>query len=256
MSENFQKNEENPMKKALMAVAGVALVACLSSAAFADDDAAYSANAVGVVKYVVPSNGGMACITLPLLPLETSSSNKENWVWGETSLAEQLDDNSTVYFWKNTGWQPSVKYPKGRGWSSGGGTYEIKPGEAIFVKTPVGSSSDKVLSLLGELPTDDSLEYQLSGSDNFDARGASPYPVDLTFGSSALASNLVDNSTVYFWEDGGWQPSVKYPKGRGWSSGGAEHPVTPGQGMFVRSKKVNGEDGDTITFVRPFEWQN
>lgn len=235
------------MKKICSIFALSSLLFAGVAAAQDDTNAVYSANAVGVIKYTIPAGGGMACISLPMHSMDDSAVS--GWVWGTCPLAQQLEDYSAVYFWQDTGWQPSIKYPK-KGWSQGGGDYVIQPGEAFFVQSPSGSTSNKVITLLGEVPTENYLEYALTGSDNFDTRSASMYPVGVTFGQTVLASNLLENSSVYFWRDGGWQPSVKYPK-KGWSQGGADQVVAPGEGLFIRSAAT---EGSTVRFTRPFEW--
>ena len=243
------------MKKALLAVIGAGVVASMASLAFADDDAAYSANAVGVVKYTIPANGGLACITLPLHPMETSDADPDTWVFGETGLPDQLDIGSVVYFWTGTGWASSKKDLVGGRvrWTSSGLTRTIKPGEAIFVRSSPTNQEDKVISLLGELPTEDELDYTISGSNNLDTRSVVMYPVEVpAFGTTTLASNLPVNSVVYFWTGTGWAASKKDLVGGKirWSSSGATRSLGVGEGVFVRGVG----DGFSVTNSRPFDW--
>ena len=238
------------MKKALSILACAMLVPLLSAPAWADGDAAYSANAVGVVKYTIPAGGAIKCITWPLNPLETSDA-QGRWVWGETSLAQQLDNQSTVYFWTGTGWESFTKTVKGK-WPATVTNRPVIPGEAIFVRTPGTSTEDKTISLLGELPTEGTLSYSLRGSKNLDTRGVSMYPVEVIFGESELAASLDNQSTVYFWTGTGWESFTKTVKGK-WPTTITNRVVGVGEGVFVRSI-ANAPSEVTIT--RPFEWEN
>ena len=127
------------MKKALLTVAGVALVVGLSSVAVAEDtNGVYSANAVGVIKYTIPANGDLVCMTLPLHPMDTSDS-EGRWVWGETSLAQQLPNQSKVCFWTNNSWATFTKNANGK-WGADVTNRLIKVGEGVFVRSAASSS--------------------------------------------------------------------------------------------------------------------
>lgn len=236
------------MKKALTILAGALIVSLLSSQALAQDAAeAKSVNAVGVVKYTIPANGGLACISLPLNPMDTTSTNGY-WVWGETSLAEQMDIGSYVYFWNGSGWAPYQK-TKLRGWNNEAKTYEIAPGEAFFVQSAQGSSDASVVSLLGELPTEESMIYSVSGGNAvLETRGVTFYPVSGKFGDTALADALPKESYVYFWTGTQWAPYQK-TKLRGWNNEALNMETTVGEGVFVQS--VSDVE---VTEERPFDW--
>lgn len=235
------------MKKALLVA--ISAVAVAATVAFADDNAAKSVNAVGVVKYEIPAHGGLTCISLPLNPLETSDS-EGRWVWGETTLAQQLDNQSTVYFWSGTAWGAATKTVKGK-WPSDVVNRPIDPGEAIFVRTPSTAVSNKVISLLGELPTDGSLSYALRGSKNLDTRGATMYPVEVVFGESELAAQLSNQSSVYFWDGTSWGSVTKTVKGK-WPSDVTNRVIKVGEGLFVRSIATAPSE---ISNTRPFDWE-
>lgn len=217
------------LKQALLPLAALSLAASLAipSAALADDDAAYSANVVGVIKYSIPGNGGLVCVSLPLNPM---GSNENEWLWVDSPLAQQLAVGSTAYFWDGTAWQPSTK---GRwGWD-GDETQIVEAGESFFIQTPSSSVATNI-ALLGELPLDEELAISLRGSDNLDTRCVTRYPVAIAdFSASELANSLAINSTVYFWDGNAWQPTTK---GRwGWDGEYATHSVAVGEGVFIQS---------------------
>ena len=245
------------MKKVLFATIVAAAIAGAAFYAFADDNAAYSANAVGVIKYTIPANGGMKCISLPLHPFDTEPGDR-SWLFGETAICDQLSVGSFVYFWTGTGWSPFEK-KKGPGgkiqWTGGVTNRFIEPGEAFFVKSSTSDKEDKVVSLLGQLPTDESLSYKLSGNMNLDTRGVAMYPVAVTFGDTTLCSELSLGSLVYFWTGTGWSPSEKKkgPCGKiQWTSGATNRVVPVGEGIFIRSA---GAADQTITMGIPFDWE-
>ena len=236
------------MKKALWSVVGAAVAVALSSVAFAQDtNAVNSANAVGVVKYTIPANAGLRCIALPLHPMETSSTNGY-WVWGETSLAEQLDKGSMVYFWTGTKWAGFTKNRLTGVWT-GAVDREIQPGEAFFVKSASSNTTDKIISLLGELPTEGTLSYDITGNSNLDTRSVTMYPVEMAFGSTELAESLPKGSMVYFWTGTKWSGFTKNRLTGVWT-GVADRPVGVGEGIFVKSTG----NAETIEMERPFEW--
>lgn len=228
------------MKKAWLAVAGVALVASLSSVSFADEtNAAYSANAVGVVKYTIPGNGDLICVNLPLWPL----NGETNWLWPDTDVAKQLPNETIVYFWNGTGWDSSAK--GSRGWSKSGATKRLGLGDAFFIK---GQAEETTVSLLGELPTEDDLPFDVYGDGVMVTRGVSMYPVGGQFATSVLASNLPKDSIVYFWDNKeGWLSSAK--GSRGWSKIGATNHFAVGEGIFVKASQ-----DAILSLERPFPW--
>jgi len=224
-----------------------------ATAAWADEtNAAYSANAVGVVKYTIPADGGLTCISFPLNPLETSDS-EGRWVWGETSLCEELDVGSSVYFWSGTSWEKSQKRKVGDNirWSGGVTNRVVQNGEAVFVQGPTGGES-KPVALLGELPTELTLEYKLTGSNNLDARAVSLYPVEVVFGDTELEETLPVSSSVYFWSGSSWEKYQKRQVGNNirWTGGVTNRVVNVGEGIFVMSTGAVA----TVTQSRPFEW--
>lgn len=236
------------MNKALTLLAGALLVPFLSSQAWADDEAtAKSVNAVGVVKYEIPAEAGLACIALPLNPIETSSTNG-CWVWGETSLAEQLDKGSMVYFWTGSKWSGFTKNRLTGVWA-GAVDREIQPGEAFFVKSAASNKTAKIISLLGELPTEETLSYDITGSNNLDTRSVTMYPVAVEFGETELAEALPKGSMVYFWTGSKWAGFTKNRLTGVWA-GATNRPVSIGEGVFIKSTG----SASTVEMERPFDW--
>lgn len=239
--------EEISMKKALVAIAGFSLAVGVASVAMAEDDAAYSVNAVGVVKYDIPADGELVCVSLPLNPLETSDA-QQRWVWGETSLAQQLENGSDVYFWTGTGWRTYTKDIEDGTWPRSARTRVLEPGEAFFIR----GANAQVISLLGELPTEDYLEYSLTGNDGLDVRGVTPYPITGAFGATSISTNLPNGSDVYFWTGTGWKTYTKDIEDGTWPRGARNYEYGIGEGIFIRARgNVN-----SVTNDRPFEWDN
>ena len=239
------------MRKSLMAMAVVASAAMAAVSSFADGEeaSAQSVNAVGVVKYTIPAGGELVCITLPLHPLETSDA-EGRWVWGETTLADQLAKGSTVYFWTGTAWANYTKNALTGKWTAAVTNRPVQPGEAIFVCGPAKATEPQTISLLGELPTEDDLSYTVTGSKNLDTRGVTMYPVETVFGESELAEALPKGSSVYFWTGTAWANYTKNALTGKWTAAVTNRPVAVGEGIFVRSAGT----ADTITNVRPFAW--
>lgn len=227
----------------LAVVAALAASAGVVCAWGQDAAVAQSANAVGVVKYTVPAEGGLTCISLPLNPLGT-----DEWIWGDTSLAEQLETGSSVYFWNGIGWDSYVKGKLG-GWNAKAKNTVIHAGEAFFLKSPATSDTDLVVSLLGELPVESQLPLDLEGDGTaLVASAVSLFPIQATFGESAMSAALPTGSTVYFWRDAEWKSYVKGKLG-GWNNAAKGTTNFVGEGIFVKTPS-----DVTVTIPRPFDW--
>ena len=220
------------MKKIL--AISLALIA-LAAPAFADDDAAYSVNTIGVIKYTVPPGGQMICVSMPLNPPPDATDN----IWGKTSLATQLQPGSMVYFWDDVGqgWTGYSKLGSGR-WSAAASNRVMVPGEAIFLKSPATATVDHVVSYIGELSTDETSDLSLTAASTLNARGYSMYPVapaSGVFGDTYIATNVTAGSAVYFWdtEGQGWSGYSRLGSGR-WNAAASNHPVQVGDGIFIK----------------------
>lgn len=242
------------MKKALLALIGAGVVASVASLAVAQDAAvANSANAVGVLKYTIPANGELVCISFPMncmddVYVDGVLQPEGSWAWTNNSVSAQMPANSMAYFWdvERETWQSSTK--GGRGWNGVGAKKVLSPGEAFFLQGPSGCEEFQV-SLLGELPTDEVSYYAVRGGGNLDPRTVSMYPVEVAFTNSGVASNLVNNSQVFVWEGGTWQASTK--GGRGWNGVARSRTIKVGEGIFVKSAD---DDPSEISSGRPFAW--
>ena len=240
------------MKKLLISLTILAVAATAALVAIADD-AVYSVNTVSVIKYTIPANGELTCVSLPLNPLDTSD-DQGRWIFGDTAFCDQLAVGSSVYFWTGTAWSKAQKRDVAGEilWTGGVTNRVIKTGEALFVKGPADGAA-QVISMVGELPTDDSLSYTLTGSGNLDTRAVSLYPVEVTFGDTELAESLDVSSSVYFWTGTAWSKAQKRDVAGDilWTGGVTNRTVGIGEGVFVKSSGA----ASTITQERPFEWE-
>jgi hypothetical protein len=239
------------MKKALLAVISAGVVASMASLAFADDDAAYSANAVGVVKYTIPARGGMTCVSLPLNPMNQEGA----WYWPDTSVAKNLPGGSIAYFWnpQTAGWDFSTKGLRDGQWAELNNTnlMMIAAGQAFFLRGPSSKTTNIVVSLLGELPTEGTLPVDVTGANNLDMRGISMYPVEVVFTNTAYAQQLPGGSMVYFWDGTQWRFSTKNVRDKTWSTVEGKETLFVGEGVFVRK----AGSGMVIEETRPFDWE-
>lgn len=216
------------MKK-VVAIA-LALAALVASYAVADDDAVYSVNTIGVIKYTIPAEGKLACISMPLDPPPDATSN----VWSNCTLAEQLPRGSAVYFWdsENQQWLTCAK--GGLGWTAALRNRELHPGEAIFVRQATTATDDLVVSMVGELNPDDTTTINLTGSGNLDVKGLSAYPISTTFTNTVFADALSRNSAVYFWDVDNQQWLTCAKSGLGWTAALRNRVVGVGEGVMVK----------------------
>ena len=216
------------MKKLLISLTILAVAAAAALDAVADD-AVYSANTVAVIKYEIPPNGQLACVSLPINPMNDTG----DWVFGDTEFAKQLPDESTVYFWNGYGWQGADK-DAWDGWPEQILTTPIPQGAGLFIQQPAGAPA-KEIAIVGELPDDASVTHKIRGGGNLDLTSATFYPVDVVFGETKLAQELPDESTVYFWNGYGWQGADK-DAWDGWPETIAASEIKIGQAIFVQGK--------------------
>lgn len=230
------------LKQALLPLAALSLAASLATplAALADDDAAYSANVVGVLRYTIPANGVLTCITLPLNPVSSGTNDNTTWNWSDTSLAQQLDRGTIAYFWTGTGWAQTTK--QRNSWSS---EKEVVPGQAIFLQGPETATEDKTITLLGELPMD--TQYlPLAGNGSLNMSGVTAFPQSMLLSESPLA-DLPRNTIIYRWNGSQWKQSTK--QRNDWST---DFEFGIGEGAFV---ELNG-DSQNIEEPFPFNLEN
>jgi hypothetical protein len=223
------------MKKILLASALVLAIAV--SAAVAQE--VLSQNAVGYIK--VPTIAGkFISVAQPL-----NNMGKADNKFGETSIAQELPQGSTVFFWspEGQGWSGGMK--SGKGWAGGQSNRVVAPGEGFFIKSP----QDGEVTITGEVPDEPSLDRVIPGNKAFGSL-ANPYPVDFKFGESDVAKNASQGSTVFFWDLAaqGWGGGGK--SGKGWAPGQSNRVVAAGEGFFLKE----AEGVTTITTVKPYTW--
>ena len=229
------------MKKTLWIVMAGALIAAVAATAQTE---VLSQNAVGYIKKTLPAGGKYVAMSIPL----DSMSNTEI-VFGETSVADEADVGSIVYFWDivNQGWVPGSKTTKG--WGPLPANRVLEPGEGFFLKGPLAATTDKDVTITGEVPADATLSRGIPGGDAFGSL-ANPYPVDFIFGISSVASNAPVGSIVYFWDivNQGWVPGSKTTKG--WGPLPANREIQAGEGFFLKAS------GSPMTWdaVKPYTW--
>ncbi len=209
----------------------LSILAIAATAAFVTtaDDAVYSANTIGVIKYTIPAGGELTCVSLPLDCMADSE-----WTFGDTGFADALPLGSTVYFWNGTGWEPATKSPLSKKWADAVLAQPIKQGQGIFIKQPAGAPAQEI-AIVGELPVDGTATNLLRGGGNLDITSATFYPVDVVFGDTALASALPLGSTVYFWNGSGWEPASKNPLSKNWAPEVLAQPIKIGEAIFVKT---------------------
>ena len=229
------------MKKTLWIVMAAALIAAVVTASAQE---VLSQNAVGYIKKTLPAGGKFVALSIPL-----DSMTNTNIVFGETSVAAEAPAGTVVYFWDAVAqsWIPGGKSTKGWGPAEAG--YVLQPGEGFLMKSPVASTEDIDVTITGEVPADAMLSRGVPGGNAFGSL-ANPYPVDFTFGTSALASNAPAGTVVYFWDVDAqsWQAGGKSTKG--WGPGEAGYGVEAGEGFLMRAQ------GAPMTWdtVKPYTW--
>lgn len=226
------------MKKMMSLVA----LAVIGSVVAASAKEVLSANAVGYVKRSVPA-GKLQIVSVPFVNMANEDTGA--YKFGETQIATDLPRGSSVMFWdvEKQGWSGGAKGSKG--WSAGDANYELKSGEAFFVKN--GGTDDLEVTAAGEVPDDATLARSYASGAL--AIMSSAYPVDVKFGDTELADQLERGSSVMFWDTDrqGWSGGAKGSKG--WSAGDANYEVKAGEGFFI---KPAGEG--TWTAVKPYTW--
>lgn len=228
------------MKKTLWIAMAGALAASVVAASAQE---VLSANAVGYIKKTLPANGQLIAVSIPL-----DNMNEASNVFGRTSIAQEMVQNSEVFFWDEAQqiWSGGAKGIKG--WSAGISNRVVAPGEAFFVKGPVGAIEREV-TITGEVPADMSLTRGIPGNNALGAV-ANPYPVDFTFGQSTLAAAASQNSEVFFWDIGQqiWSGGSKGIKG--WSAGISNRVVQAAEGFFLK------EVGSPASWqqAKPYTW--
>ena len=226
------------MKKLMSLVA----LAVVGSVVAASAQEVLSANAVGYVKRTIPA-GGLQIVSIPF---DNIASDTGTYKFGETQIANDLPQGSTVMFWSEESqvWSGGTKGSKG--WANAQANKELSVGEAFFVKNSTGA--DIEVTAAGEVPADAKLSRAYAGASALSI-AAAPYPVDVKFGDTELANQLPQGATVMFWSDGSqvWSGGTKGSKG--WANAQANKVIAAGEGFFIKSSS----DG-TWEAVKPYTW--
>ncbi len=115
------------MKKLMSLVA----LAVVGSVVAASAQEVLSANAVGYVKRTIPA-GKLQIVSVPF---DNIASEDGTYKFGETQVANDLPQGSSVMFWntESQGWSGGAKGAKG--WNAAQANKVVSAGEGFFVKT-------------------------------------------------------------------------------------------------------------------------
>ena len=227
------------MKKTVWFLMAAALIAGVVAASAQE---VLSQNAVGYIKKTLPAGGKFVSLSIPL-----DSMTNTNIVFGETSVAAEAPAGTVVYFWDpvQQSWLAGGKSTKGWGAFA---NRVIEPGEGFLMKSPPASTEPIDVTITGEVPADAMLSRGVPGGNAFGSL-ANPYPVDFTFGTSAVASNAPAGTVVYFWDavQQSWLAGGKSTKGWG---AFANREVPAGEGFLMRAP------GGVLIWdlVKPYTW--
>lgn len=201
-----------------------------------------NSNAVGYMKRTIPA-GRKQMLTVPFVNLEREDGS---FRFGETQIAKDLPVESVVYFWdgEKQRWNGGIK--SAFGWEPAEANHVLQPGEGFGVLNP--TIVDVEVTIAGEVPSDLSLTRPFSGYNELSIM-ANPYPVDVKFGETELASRLPQGSMVLFWEPEtqGWDWWMKGAKG--WSAYSANQLLECGEAFFIKADYEG-----TWEAVKPYSW--
>lgn len=200
-----------------------------------------SANAVGYVKRTVPA-GKWQIVSIPY---RNFAAEDGMYKFGETQVANDLPQGSSVLFWSEGDQAWSVGGKTAKGWGGAVANHVLGSGEAFFVKGPGGEDIDVPCG--GVLPGEETVSRDFAAGKW--SVMAPPYPVDGEFKDTGAGQGLALGDTVLFWdvERQGWSGGGKNTKG--WPAGLGGHEVEAGEGFFVKS-----EAGGSATERKPYGW--
>ena len=184
-----------------------------------------NSNAVGYHEHTLPNAGDLILV----------SPTVDNLI-GDTLqdiLGTQLPNNSAVFSWNGTGYDPpSIKTALG-GWVPNS---TIIRGQAVFVQLANTASGTTTFSFDGEVPD----ESNGGGTTTVNVSGldatAYPYPIDIDFGATLAAIAAPVNSTVFFWNVGnqGYDPLTTKSVLGGWGATDARN-IPVGEAYFMET---------------------
>ncbi len=224
------------MKKLMSLVA----LAVVGSVVAASAQEVLSANAVGYVKRTVPA-GKLQIVSIPF---ENIASEDGTYKFGETQIANDLPQGSSVMFWDAEAqvWGGGTKGAKG--WGSYANK-EIAVGEAFFLRN--NSGADLEVTAAGEVPSAEKQTRAYAGGSALSI-AADPYPVDVAFGDTELSGQLPQGASVMFWDADNqvWGGGTKGAKG--WGSY-ANKVISAGEGFFIKTASEG-----TWEAAKPYTW--
>lgn len=169
-------------------------------------------NVIGVTKVTLPAN--------QYVMISTSFLNESNTVQG---LFGDFPTGSEVVFW-NADQQQYVSVTKTRaGWGTSG-TNSIIRGTGAFLSTPQATN----LFVAGDVPDDGTSTIYVA---NGYALLSYPYPANIAFTNTTLATSALTGDAVSFW-DNGWSTFTKTRAG--WV-GTTNVQLRSGQAFFYQS---------------------
>jgi hypothetical protein len=232
------------MKKSMWGLIGVALAVSVVAASAQE---VLSANTIGYIKKELPPGGQMICISVPLFSM-TEGSN----VFGRTSFAQEAPNGSSVYFWNEGSqvWNGGTKSTKGT-WAALQSNYVIQAGEGFFLRSPTNAVTATEITIAGEVPALGSQIRSVMGAANL-GTVANPYPADFLFGTSDLAKNAANGSSVYFWNESSqvWNGGTKSTKGT-WAALQSNYVVKATEGFFLKTSNATSW---VWTNAKPYTW--
>jgi hypothetical protein len=214
--QKHQNKQESGMKKTFAICTAAAAFAAISFAQ-EDSNTVSSANVVGYNKVNIPSNDYAL--------VSTSFLSTNNTIEG---IFSDLPTGSMILFWdsEKQGYT-SVSKTFSQGWGDSG-TNVIERGSGVFVKLPAGVDAVE-LTLSGDVPTDEDVSFFIQEGYKLLSY---PYPSDVPFGETALATNSLTGDIISFW-DNGWK-SYSKTFSKGWGDF-ATNTLSMGQAFFYRS---------------------
>ena len=230
--------------KAVGLVALALVIGTVMMASAQEEQYAYSANAVGVIRKTIPA-GKMVLVTMPF---DDMMSTNAAIPFLELPFLSSLPNKSEANMWDavSSKWVTGTK-SLGK-WSGAITNLSLGLGDAIFFLN--GSKNDVTITMLGDVPTDSSIAIQVVPANHITGC-ANPYPSSFVFTNSVLAKQSKNGTMVSFWDvnTSQWQSLSKSLNK--WS-GATNMVVEPGVAFLYQSGK--SDTNTSWTVVRPYTW--
>ena len=214
-------------------VAGLFAAAVVASAAYA----VTSQNAVGFVDIPIQPDE-LIFVSVPFLNMANEDGS---WDFKDVDFAKTAPRSAQAYFWDNGDWTTMTAGRSGFAQSR-----LLKPGESFFLKWPKSAeAADIVIS--GEVPADGTIPVVIMGQKNLTAV-ANPYPTEMLFKDSAVATNAQRGAQAFFWKDGDWNTVTATRSG----FANVTNVLAVGEGFFF--KTTSDDDSKEWQVERPYTW--